>query len=204
MERTVDSTARLRELIGAPRDIVHLKIHPALNPAARAFVGRSPMAFLATCGADGMPTVSPKGDEPGFVHVADERTLLIPERKGNKLLFSLHNVLENPKVGLIFVVPGTCETLRVQGTAQITDEPALCEKFIARGSPALLVLKVSVLACYFHCAKAFLRAQLWQPESWPAAMEISFGEEIAQHGGLRREQIAEFDAGVHARYRTEL
>jgi PPOX class probable FMN-dependent enzyme len=202
--KAIAHKARLRELIGAPRELVKLKIHPELNAAAREFIARSPMAFLATCGADGMPTVSPKGDLPGFVHVADERTLLIPERKGNKLIFSLQNILENPKVGLLFVTPGTCETLRLQGVAELRDDPALCEALSARGSPALLVLQVRVQNCYFHCAKAFLRAQLWQPESWPAAMKVSFGEEIAQGGGLLKEQIPGFDAEVQARYQTDL
>lgn len=201
---TIASTARLRELIGEPREVVRFKIQPALNAAAQAFIARSPMAFLATCGADGMPTVSPKGDQPGFVRVADERTLLMPERKGNKLIFSLQNILENPKVGLIFLVPGTCETLRVQGIAELSDDPALGTELSARGSPALLIMKVQVEACYFHCAKAFLRAGLWQSETWPSPVHVSFGKEIAQRGGLDVAQVAEFDAGVQARYRTDL
>lgn len=201
---TIGSTARLRELIGAPREIVRFKIQPVLNGAAQAFIARSPMAFLATCGADGMPTVSPKGDQPGFARVADERTLLIPERKGNKLIFSLQNLLENPKVGLIFLVPGTCETLRVQGSAELTEDRSLCEQLSARGSPALLTIKVQVTACYFHCAKAFLRAELWNSGTWPSPVEVSFGREIAQRGGLDAAEVAEFDAGVQARYRTDL
>jgi hypothetical protein len=151
-----------------------------------------------------MPTVSPKGDQPGFARVVDERTLLIPERKGNKLIYSLQNLLDNPKIGLIFLVPGTCETLRVQGSAQLSEDRLLCEKLSARGSPALLAIKVQVEACYFHCAKAFLRAELWKPETWPPPVKVSFGEEIAQRGGLDASQVAEFDAGVQARYRTDL
>ncbi len=202
--RRIDHIDRIREVIGTPSDLVHLKIHRALNRTAREFIARSPMAFLATCDADGMPTVSPKGDQPGFVHAADEHTLLIPERKGNKLIFSLRNVLENPKVGLIFLLPGTCETLRVQGNAVLTDDPALCEQLSARGSRALLAMKVTVESCYFHCAKAFLRSQLWSPETWPRPLTVSFGEEIAEEGGVARENIAAFDAGVRSRYKTDL
>jgi PPOX class probable FMN-dependent enzyme len=110
--------------------------------------------------------VAPKGDGPGFVRVADERTLLIPERKGNKLVFSLQNILANPKVGLIFLLPGTGETLRVSGDAELVDDRELSESFIERGKPALLVTRVRVTQCYFHCAKAFLRAELWKPETW--------------------------------------
>lgn len=200
----IDSKQRLRELIGAPNDLVRLKIHNTLNETARGFIARSPMAFIATCGSDGMPTLSPKGDAPGFAQIENDRTVLIPERKGNKLVFSLQNILDNPKVGLIFLVPGTCETLRLQGRAQLSEDPDLCERLSARGSKALLAIKVDVEACYFHCAKAFLRAGLWQPTQWPEAMQISFGEEIAQSGGLKREAIEAFDAGVHSRYKTDL
>ena len=94
------------------------------------------------------------------MQVADDRSLLIPERKGNKLAFTLENILNNPKVALIFLVPGTCETLRVEGRARLDDDAVLCQQFSARGSPALLVTRVEIDTVYFHCAKAFLRAEL--------------------------------------------
>ncbi len=200
----IQSADRLREIIGTPNDLVRLKVHSALNQSAREFIARSPMAFLATCRSDGMPEVSPKGDAPGFVHVADERTLLIPERKGNKLAFSLQNILQNPKVGMIFLVPGTCETLRLQGTARLSDEPQLCARLSAREKPALLVTQVTVESCFFHCAKAFLRSDLWNPDTWRSPIAVSFGAEIAQRGGLERENIGEFDAAVRQRYQTDL
>ena len=137
----IDSTQRLRELIGTPNELVRLKIHRELNAAAREFIGRAPMLFLATCNEDGGPQLSPKGDASGFVHIEDDRTVIIPERKGNKLAFSLENILNNPKVALIFLVPGTCETLRIEGRAQLDDDAAVCQKFSARGSPALLVTR---------------------------------------------------------------
>lgn len=200
----IDSTQRLRELIGTPNDLVHLKIHSQLSVTARDFIARSPMAFLATCGIDGSPQVSPKGDAPGFVQVEDDNTLIIPERKGNKLAFSLENILDNPRVSLIFVVPGTCETLRIEGRAQLDDDAALCQKLSARGSAALLVTRVKIDAVYFHCAKALLRAELWKPESWGEAISVSFGKEIAQRGGLDQQKVEEFDAAVHSRYKTDL
>lgn len=200
----LQSTEQLRALLGSPNETVPLKIHPALTNTGVAFIAKSSMAFLATCGADGMPTVSPKGDQPGFVHVADSRTLLIPERKGNKLIFSLQNILANPKVGLIFLVPGTCETLRVQGTAELLDDIGLREQLSSRGDKALLVMKVSIESCYFHCAKAFLRSELWQPRAWPERVPVSFGREIAARGGMKDKEIAEFDAAVQSRYKTDL
>ena len=200
----IENADTLRELIGSPNEMVPHKIHRRLNARAIAFIGKSPMLMLSTADAAGRATVSPKGDPAGFVHVEDNRTLLIPERKGNKLIFSLTNILANPGVGLIFLVPGTCETLRVQGEAQLLDDAALCAKVPARGSNALLVVRVRVTECYFHCAKAFLRSDLWNPETWAEKIPISFGEEIAESGGIGRESIRDFDQAVAGRYKTDL
>ena len=200
----VETPDALRKLIGSPNELVPHKIHRDLNARAIDFIGKSPMLMLSTADAQGQATVSPKGDPAGFVHVEDSRTLLIPERKGNKLIFSLTNILANSRIGLIFLVPGTCETLRVQGEAELLDDAALCAKVAARGSKALLVIRVRVTECYFHCAKAFLRSDLWKPETWPEKMAISFGEEIAESGGIGRESIREFDRAVAGRYKTDL
>jgi len=200
----IQSTQRLRELIGTPNELVRLKIHSQLSAAARDFIARSPMLFFATCGKDGLPQVSPKGDAPGFVYIEDDHTLIIPERKGNKLAFTLENILNNPKVGLIFLVPGTCETLRVEGRAELDDDPELCHRLSARGSAALLVTRIKIDAVYFHCAKAFLRSELWKPETWLEQISISFGREISQGGGLEEQKIEEFDAAVRSRYETDL
>jgi len=200
----IESADALRQLMGTPSELVPHKIHSELNARAIGFIGKSPMLMLSTAGAQGDATVSPKGDPAGFVHVEDSRTLLIPERKGNKLIFSLTNILANPRVGLIFLVPGTCETLRVQGEAELLDDAQLCAKLPARGSSALLVIRVRVTECYFHCAKAFLRSGLWRPETWPEKIAISFGAEIAESGGLGRESIGEFDRAVAGRYKSDL
>jgi PPOX class probable FMN-dependent enzyme len=200
----IESAEALRTLLGSPSDLVRRKIHSQLNARAIDFIGKSPMLMLSTADAQGNATVSPKGDPAGFVHVEDEHTLLIPERKGNKLIFSLTNILANPAIGLVFMVPGTCETLRVQGHAELLDDAALCEKVYARGAKALLVIRVRVTECYFHCAKAFLRSDLWHPETWPDEITISFGEEMAESGGMERAIIDEFDRGVAGRYKTDL
>jgi hypothetical protein len=200
----IESANALRKLIGLPSELVPHKIHRELNARAIAFIGKSPMLMLSSADASGRATVSPKGDPAGFVHVEDSRTLLIPERKGNKLIFSLTNILANRSVGLLFLVPGTCETLRVQGEAELLDDAALCAKVPARGSGALLVIRVRVTECYFHCAKAFLRGDLWNPETWPQKITISFGEEIAESGGIGRGSIGEFDQAVAGRYKTDL
>ena len=201
---TIQTKRRLRELIGLPNDKVRLKIHRQLNTTARDFIARSPMLFLATCDKDGLPQVSPKGDTAGFVHVEDNQHLIIPERKGNKLAFSLENILANERVGLIFLVPGTCETLRIEGRAQLDDDPSLCSQLGARGSPALLLMRVDIESVYFHCAKAFLRADVWKGDTWSDPINISFGREIAQRGGLEPAKIDEFDSAVQSRYETDL
>ena len=200
----IDDPARLRELIGSPNQAVALKLRDHLNARAIGFIARSPLAFLSTADAQGHPTVSPKGDGPGFVRVADARTLLIPERKGNKLIVSLQNILANPWIGLIFLAPPTGETLRVHGRAELTDDADLCASFTERERPALLVMRVRVTEAYFHCAKAFLRSAVWDPATWPAAMPVSFGAEIAESGGLTTAEVPDFDRAVAERYRTDL
>ncbi len=191
-------------VIGETSPQARFKIHARLNRRAQEFIARSPMVLVATADAAGQPTVSPKGDLPGFVRIVDPATLLIPERKGNRLIFSLQNLLVNPRVGLIFLVPGTHETLRVGGEAELRDDSDLCEAFTSRGKRALLVTRVRVTECYFHCAKAFLRSALWKPETWPERMAISFGEEIAEENGLQGVSVEHFDAGVRGRYETDL
>ena len=200
----LQSVQDLRRVIGEPSAQARFKVHRRLNRRAEEFIARSPMVLVASADEAGQPTVSPRGDQPGFVRVVDPGTLLIPERQGNKLVFSLQNLLRNPRVGLIFLVPGTHETLRVGGEAEIRDDVDLCESFRARGKSALLVTRIRVTECYFHCAKAFLRSQLWKPGTWATPMTISFGEEIAEEGGIEDARIAEFDAGVRGRYETEL
>lgn len=200
----IATLGRLRELLGEPNAQVPLKLHARLNERARGFIHRSPLFLLATADAAGQPTVSPRGDRPGFVLAQDERTLLVPERKGNKLAFSLQNLLVNPRAGMIFLVPGTDETLRVHGTAELLDDEALRARFTEPGRPALLVMRLRVSSCYFHCAKAFLRSRLWDASAWPEKIAVSFGAEIAANGGLAASEIHAFDDAVQARYRTDL
>lgn len=200
----IDSRERLRALLGEPSAQVRSKFHRRLNARARGFIAQAPMLFLGTSDETGQPSVSPKGDGPGFVRVHDDTTLLMPEQKGNRLLQSLENILANPAVQLIFLVPNTGETLRVDGRASLHDDADLCASLAERGKPALLAIRIEVSRCYFHCAKAFLRSGLWDPTSWPAAGAISFGAEIAETGGLAPDAIQSFDEAVRGRYKTDL
>ena len=198
------TVAHVRGIVGESHPAVTVKVSDALDEMSIDFIRRSPFLVLATASADGAADVSPKGDQPGFVHVEDARTLLVPERKGNRMILSLQNVLANPRVALLFMVPGTDETLRVQGRATLWSEPAALERLTARGQPALLAMRVAVDACFFHCAKAFRRSQLWHPESWPPRQRISFGRQVAPRLGGGDELAKRIDDAIDADYRDNL
>ena len=157
----------LREIVGTPSGRAVLKEQKALDEHTRAFIARSPFVLVATAGADGRCDVSPKGDAPGFVLVLDDHRLLIPDRPGNRRLDGMRAVIENPHIGLIFLVPGKEETLRVNGRAWITRDPELLARCAVGGKLPQLALGVEIEECFMHCAKAFKRSRLWEPTTWP-------------------------------------
>ncbi len=201
---TLSTEADVRAIIGEELPVVRAKLFQELDDTARAFIARSPMLLLATTSADGMPDVSPKGDGPGFVAVEPDGTLLIPERPGNKLIMSLKNLLANPRVAMIFVVPGTEETFRVQGSAELTRDPAVLDRLAARGKPALLAIRVRVETCFFHCAKAFKRSKLWQPDTWSERIKVSFGKLMAPKLGGGADLEKTIDDMLEEDYRDNL
>lgn len=200
----IDSFDQVRAILGAPHPATAKKIYSHLNPRMREFIRHSPLVFVSTVDEDGFPTLSPKGDHAGFVQSQDENHLLIPERKGNKLAFSFRNILGGSKIGLLFLVPGTPEVLRVQGTSQIISDDELNSQLASASQKALLINRVKVSSCYFHCGKALLRSNLWGADLSHVAMNISFGIEISENKGLEASQIGEFDEGVHHRYKNDL
>ena len=200
----ITSLEQLRAIFGEPSPLVAKKLLRGLDEMAAGFIRRSPFLVIGTADAEGNQDVSPKGDGPGFVMIEDEKTLLIPDRRGNKLIFTLQNILANPHVGLIFVVPGTDETLRVNGTAELSADPALLEQLSARGLPAQLAIRVKVRECFFHCAKAFIRSQLWKPESWNERMRISWGKYLAEKIGASDETATQIDQFVEQDYKNNL
>jgi len=162
----VTSERELRAMLGQPSERAILKEQAVLDEHSRAFIARSPFLLLATSNADGQCDVSPKGDVPGFVHVLDDKHLVVPDRPGNKRFDGMKNLLENPHVGLIFLVPGREETLRVNGRACIVRDAELLERMAVNGKRPALGIGVEVEECFLHCAKAFRRSGLWQKESW--------------------------------------
>jgi PPOX class probable FMN-dependent enzyme len=163
----VKDMAELRALAGEPSELARKKQIDHLDQHCRDYIAHAPFLLLATSDATGRCDVSPKGDAPGFVHVLDDRHLVIPDRPGNKRFDGISNILANPHVGLIFLVPRYEETLRVNGRATVTRDPELLARMDVGGRRPLLAIGVEVEEVFMHCAKAFKRSGLWQPERWP-------------------------------------
>jgi PPOX class probable FMN-dependent enzyme len=169
--REIVSEAELCEVLGTPAPRVAAKERSSLHELHRQWLAASPFCLVATSAADGTCDVSPKGDPPGFAMLLDDRTIALPERAGNRRADGFRNVLTNPHVGLLFVVPGRGDTLRINGRARLVADAPFFEAMAVRGSRPLLAMVVDVEQVFFHCAKAFLRAQLWDPATWdPAAV----------------------------------
>lgn len=167
----ITSEAELRELIGEPLPRVATKDRPALDEIDRDWLARSPFCLVATSAADGSCDVSPKGDPPGFTVVLDDRTIALPERAGNRRVDGFRNILGNPHVGLIYLLPGRDDTLRVMGRARLVRDADLLDRMIVHGHRPLLAMVVQIEQVFYHCAKAFLRSRLWNPDTWePAAL----------------------------------
>jgi PPOX class probable FMN-dependent enzyme len=200
----IESIETLREVIGTPKLSEELIMLDAVDEFAERFIARSPFLILSTADSAGNQDASPKGDAPGFVLIEDDKTLVIPDRPGNKLVKGHRNILENPRVGVLFMVPGTNETLRVNGRAVLTRDPQLLERLAARGRPAVLAIRIQLDECFFHCAKAFIRSQLWQPDAWGEQHRVSFGEIYAKKLGADASAAKSIEDAVQEDYRTEL
>ena len=187
----VGDEAELRALLGDPSELVRAKVTDRLNDLTRQFVDRSPFVLLATSAPDGSCDVSPRGDPPGFVRVLDERTVLLPERPGNRLADSLRNVLRNPHVGLLFVIPGVGDTLRVNGRATIVTDEELLAPCAVGGKVPKLGLLVDVDEVFTHCSKAFLRSALWDPSRFVDRSELP------SSGEIHRRRDPSFDAAAY-------
>jgi PPOX class probable FMN-dependent enzyme len=194
----IDTVEQLREVLGLPIEGLALKVSDEIDDHARDFLARAPFLVLSTSDVEGNVDASPKGDDPGFVVIEDEHTLLIPDRPGNKLAMGLQNILANPHVGVLFMIPGTNETLRINGRAELTRDPELLERLAARGKPAVLAIRVTVDECFFHCAKAFIRSKLWKHESWPEKRRISFGKMFADKIGGDPDTMASLESTIDA------
>ncbi|WP_455663125.1 pyridoxamine 5'-phosphate oxidase family protein [Pradoshia sp.] len=204
-ERTIQTKEALQELLGTPSPLAIHKVIKGLDRHCKAFIAQSPFLLLATADKAGSCDVSPRGDEPGFVSVLDQNHLLIPERRGNKRLDSLYNILENPHIGLIFLIPGLRETLRVNGKASIITDEALLAPLAVSGSIPSVGVGVEVEECFIHCGKAMIRSNIWNPSSWiPDEQLPRAGEILADHARKTAQTKQEIEASLHEGYAKRL
>ncbi|WP_370944324.1 pyridoxamine 5'-phosphate oxidase family protein [Amycolatopsis sp. cg5] len=164
--REITSPAELREYVGDPLWRTATKVRPSLNELDRQWLAHSAFCLVGTADADGRCDVSPKGDPAGFTHVLDDTTIVVPERPGNRRVDGFLNVLANPHVGLIYLLGGRGDTLRVNGRAKVLKDAPFFDEMIVKGHRPALALLVEIEEVFYHCSKAFLRSQLWKPESW--------------------------------------
>jgi PPOX class probable FMN-dependent enzyme len=166
MRQEVTTVDELRDIVGHPNAYVANKVGKRLSAAQQDWLAHSPLGFVATTDAQGRVDVSPKGDPPGFVHVVDDTTIAIPERPGNKRVDGFLNVLERPHVGTLFLIPGRGDTLRINGTARILADADYFNAMTVDDKRPILALEIDVEEVFFHCAKAFLRSDAWDPSTW--------------------------------------
>ncbi|GAB6988781.1 pyridoxamine 5'-phosphate oxidase family protein [Paenibacillus pini] len=190
----IRSEEELRALFSAPSELVNNKLIQYLDKHCRDFISKAPLIFIATSDSSGHCDVSPRGDEAGFVLVLDDKHLVIPERPGNRRFDSLRNIVENPQIGLIFIIPGLEETLRINGHACIIKDKEIMTMMDTQGKTPVIGIAVEVEECFIHCAKAFKRSHLWNEQYWPlkeslprAALIIS---EHANKLGKSEEEVA--------------
>lgn len=174
----IDDEGALRALLGEPTAIVRAKVSDRLNVLTRRFIEASPLVCVATSGRDGTCDVSPRGDPAGFVRILDDHALLLPERPGNRLADTLTNIVHNPHVGLLFVIPGVGDTFRVNGRATLTTDEALLAPCEVEGKRPRLGILVDIEEAYTQCSKAFLRSHLWDPERFVDRASLPSNGEI--------------------------
>lgn len=200
----IDNLTQLRTLYAAPGERALRKQIDHIDRHAAHFIGLSPFCVVATGGVHGgLLDASPRGGAPGFVKVADEHTLLLPDSGGNNRLDTLQNLLADPRLSLLFMIPNVEETLRVNGRARLRDEAAFCDRFVQERQRPRLVIEIAVHEVYLHCAKAFMRSALWQPGSWPAREALpSMNQMIHDQTGAG--PVTESAEAMRARYEAQL
>ena len=204
------SQEQLREYIGKPMDLAVAKSIKRLDKHCRAFIARSPFICVGTASATGRADVSPRGDAPGFVQVLDDNTIFIPDRPGNNRLDTMSNILENSNVGILFMVPGFEDLLRINGQATIVHDPVLLERAAVKGKTPKIGIRVTVDEAYLHCAKAVRRSKLWDEASRQDRRELpTLGKMILEQTAAAdappsAETVCQVDEYIEENYRTAL
>ncbi|KHE67346.1 pyridoxamine 5'-phosphate oxidase family protein [Halobacillus sp. BBL2006] len=203
--QTVSTVDELEQLQGTPGRLAANKVIHHLDEHSKTFLRHSPFAVISTSSADGSCDSSPRGDGPGFVHILDAKNLVLPERMGNKRMDSMRNLIENPKIGLLFMIPGLDETLRINGSAQIIKDPSLMQKMEEKGHVPNVGILITVDECYIHCAKALKRSHLWHPEQWPDVSRVSNpAKMMASHAKLDDLDEAKVQEALNESYTQRL
>jgi len=200
----VTTEEHFRLVMGSPSPLVTRKELKELDSHAREFIGRSPFLLIGTSGADGAMDMSPKGDPPGFVHVLDNNTLAIPDRLGNQRADTFVNLIANDQIGLIFLIPGKQETLRVSGRAIIVRDLEIREPMAVGDRLPEFAIIVEVHQMFFHCAKCIVRSNLWKPASWPSLSGLPSLAEAMVSAGRLRQSVEEMQAIVDKDAATRL
>ena len=198
--RPIAAEADLREILGSPTALVVSKIAPGLNDLTRQFIERSPFVCVATAREDGGLDVSPRGDPAGFVRIIDERTLLMPDRPGNRIADTLTNLLSDDRIALLFLIPGVNDTFRVNGRGTIVDDPELLAESEVEGKVPKLGILVSIEEAYTQCPKALLRSELWNPERHIDRSELPKAGELLKSIAEPELDVDEFERERAGRY----
>jgi len=198
--RRIVSEEQLRDALGTPTELIAAKVADRLNDLTRQFIERSPFVCIATADPDGGLDVSPRGDPAGFVRILDERTLLLPERPGNRIADSLANLLVDPRIALLFLIPGVGDTFRVNGRGVIVDDPELLAPSAVEGKTPRLGILVSIEQAYTHCPKALIRSELWNPERHIDRSELPSPGEIMRAVADPQLNADEYDRERAERY----
>lgn len=199
------SEDEIRDLLGYPSELVKKKVIQYLDIHCRNFISLSPLLFISTSDEQGFCDVSPRGDAPGSVIVLDEKHLVIPDRPGNRRIDSLRNILSNPRVGIIFIIPGLEETLRINGQAFVIKDEEILELMKAKDKKTTLGIGVKVEECFIHCAKAFKRSGVWESKSWPEKNTLpSIPTILSDHVNSTEFTVEEIRKGLQESYEKRL
>lgn len=200
----ISTRDQLRVITGHPSRTVREKVMSKLSSHCKKFIERSPFLLIGSSDENGNGDVSPKGDPPGFVKIIDDTTLAIPDRPGNRLADTFENILANPNIGLLLLIPGKSETLRVNGTATIVHDESLRQSMAIRGRVPALALVVHVKEVFFHCSRSMVRASLWQPEHWPNTDDLPSMAQIIVDQSRGTEDLEQMTAFIKKTETTDL
>ncbi|MGE5147649.1 MAG: pyridoxamine 5'-phosphate oxidase family protein [Candidatus Eiseniibacteriota bacterium] len=199
---SITTADELRALFDAPSEMVQRKVIKRLDRHCRTLIAACPFVCVSTSNAAGRADISPRGDAPGFVQVIDDATLFVPDRPGNNRIDSMANILENPNVGLYFIIPGMDETLRIYGKAELTRDPALLDRAAVNGRTPKIGIKVAVEGAHLHCGKAFKRSRLWDPAARIDRKTLpSLGQMVRDQLRITEQTVEAVDAAIEESYR---